>query len=249
SHVDTDHWHTAIEAMKIAFADAEKYIADPTRKPVPTEALLDANYIASRRALIGNVATAPMAGTPPKGGTVYLCAADKDGMMVSFIQSNFEGFGSGVVVPGAGISMQNRGLGFSLEPGHLNEMAPGQRPYHTIIPGFLTKGGAPVGPFGVMGGYIQPQGHLQVVMGTVDHGLNAQAVLDAPRWRVEGGKTVSIESTTPPAIVQALRDRGHTVQQPEFDIGFGRGQAIWRRDDGVYEAGTESRADGLAAVY
>ncbi|NKC16958.1 MAG: gamma-glutamyltransferase [Gammaproteobacteria bacterium] len=248
-HVDANGWHQAIEAMKLAYADAARFVADPACGPVPTAALLADDYIASRRRLIGGEAGTPLAGTPPQGGTVYLCSADRDGMMVSFIQSNFEGFGSGVVVPGAGISMQNRGIGFTLEKGHLNEAAPGKRPYHTIIPGFLTRGAEALGPFGVMGGFMQPQGHLQVVLGTVDHGLNAQAVLDAPRWRVEGGKTVSVDSRTPAAVAAALSARGHDVQRPELDIGFGRGQIIWRLADGVYEVGTEWRADGVAAVY
>ena len=174
--------------MKIAFADAYRYVADPRRADVPIGGMLDAGYLASRRALMGERARDYGAGQPPGGGTVYLCAADRDGMMVSYIQSNYMGFGSGVVVPGTGISLQNRAAGFSLEPGHRNEAAGGKRPRHTIIPGFLTRGGAPVGPFGVMGGEMQPQGHLQVVSSMVDYGLNPQSALDAPRWRVEPGR-------------------------------------------------------------
>jgi gamma-glutamyltranspeptidase / glutathione hydrolase len=248
-HLDADGWHRSIEAMKLAYADAREHVADERHAAVPTQGLLSSEYLAERRAMIGDRAGNPLAGKPPSGGTVYLCTADRDGMMVSYIQSNFEGFGSGVVVPGMGISMQNRGLGFSLTPGHLNELAPGKRPYHTIIPGFMTRGGAAVGPFGVMGGFMQPQGHLQVAQGTIDHGLNAQAVLDAPRWRAEGGLEVSVESNAPDALVSALSARGHQILRPEHDIGFGRGQIIWAKPDGVYEAGTESRADGLAAVY
>lgn len=249
SHVCADSWHTQIEAMKLAYADGLRYVADPQRAAVPTGGLLDPGYLAERRALIGERAGNSLAGRPPGGGTVYLCTADKDGMMVSFIQSNYQGFGSGVVVPGRGISMQNRGHSFSLEAGHLNEAAPGKRPYHTIIPGFLTRGREAVGPFGVMGGFMQPPGHLQVVAGTVDHNMNAQAVLSAPRWRAEGGMTVSLESTTPVEVIKGLEQRGHELAFPDFDIGFGRGQIIWRLEDGCYEAGTETRADGQVAAY
>jgi gamma-glutamyltranspeptidase/glutathione hydrolase len=249
AHVGIEGWHQGIEAMKLAYADAAKYVADERTDKVPTAGMLSPAYLAERRALIGDAAANALAGKPPAGGTVYLCTADRDGMMVSYIQSNFEGFGSGIVVPGAGISMQNRAVGFSLEAGHVNELTPHQRPYHTIIPGFLTRGEKAVGPFGVMGGFMQPQGHLQVVRGTVDHGMNAQAVLDAPRWRVEGGLTVSVESTAPAELVDDLRARGHEVVHPELDMGFGRGQIIWANDDGVYESATEPRADGLAAVY
>jgi gamma-glutamyltranspeptidase/glutathione hydrolase len=155
--------HLQIESMKLGFGDAYTYVADPQVVDVPTRGMLDEDYLASRRALIGERARMPDAGQPPKGGTVYLCAADRNGMMVSLIQSNYHGFGSGVVVPELGLSLQNRGSGFVLQPGHLNEAAPGKRPRHTIIPGFLTQGGEALGPFGVMGGEIQPQGHLQVV--------------------------------------------------------------------------------------
>lgn len=249
AHVDADIWHQQIEAMKLAYADGHQYIADPAKREVPAAGMLDPQYLASRRALIGERAANVLPGKPPAGGTVYLCTADRDGMMVSFIQSNYEGFGSGVVVPDWGISMQNRGHGFSLEPGHVNEATAGQRPYHTIIPSFLTRGAEAVGPFGVMGGFMQPQGHLQVAVGTVDHGLDAQAVLCAPRWRVEEGLTVSVESSTPDAVVSGLRERGHDVQFPDLDIGFGRGQVIWRKPDGCYEAGSEPRADGQVAAY
>ena len=249
AHVDADIWHQQIEAMKLAYADGHRYVADPRVRDVPIEAMLDTSYLAERRALIGDRAANPLPGKPPAGGTIYLCTADRDGMMVSFIQSNFEGFGSGVVVPDWGISMQNRGMGFSLEPGHVNEATAGQRPYHTIIPSFLTRDEQAVGPFGVMGGFMQPQGHLQVAVGTVDHGLDAQSVLCAPRWRVEDGLRVSLESSTPADVVESLRARGHEIEFPELDIGFGRGQVIWRKPDGCYEAGSEPRADGHVAAY
>src|SRR5690606_19509230 len=146
-----ESWHRQIEAMKLAFVDARRYVADPDHASVPVEGLLSPDYVSQRRALIGDQALDPGPGDPPRGGTVYLCAADNDGMMVSYIQSNYLGFGSGVVVPGTGISLQNRGHAFSLQPGHPNLIAPGKRPYHTIIPGFLTRDGEPIGPFGVMG--------------------------------------------------------------------------------------------------
>jgi gamma-glutamyltranspeptidase/glutathione hydrolase len=241
--------HLQIEAMKLAFADARRYIADPERVDVPRAGLLDPIYIAARRELIGPQARMPEPGVPPRGGTVYLCTADRDGMMVSYIQSNYEGFGSGLVVPGTGIALHDRGACFTLEPGHPNEAAGGKRPYHTIIPAFLTRGGQPVGPFGVMGGHMQPQGHVQVVTGTVDYSLNPQAVLDAPRWRAAGGLKVRFELDTPEYILQALATRGHEVEIGLKRGDFGRGQIIWRLDEGVYVAGSDKRSDGTAVGW
>jgi gamma-glutamyltranspeptidase/glutathione hydrolase len=241
--------HLQIEAMKLAFADAQRYIADPERVDVPTAGLLDPVYIAARRELIGPHARVPEPGDPPRGGTVYLCTADRDGMMVSYIQSNYEGFGSGVVVPGTGIALHNRGACFTLEPGHPNEAAGGRRPYHTIIPAFLTRGGQPVGPFGVMGAHMQPQGQVQVVIGTVDHGLNPQAALDAPRWRVASGLDVGFEVEVPEHILKGLAARGHAVQIGLSRGMFGRGQIIWRLDQGVYVAGSDKRSDGAAVGW
>lgn len=177
-----ESYHLQIEAMKLAFADARRYIADPERATVPTEELLSRSYAAERRALIGEEALHPAPGNPLRGDTVYLCTADADGMMVSFIQSTAAAFGSHVAVPGTGIVLQNRGSGFSLEPGHPNRLEPGKRSFHTIIPGFLTRDGQPLGPFGVMGGHMQPQGHVQMIVNTVDYGMDPQASLDAPRW-------------------------------------------------------------------
>ena len=177
--------------MKLGFADAMHYVADQAHSTVPVKGLLDKAYAAERRKLIGDRALDPVAGKPPAGGTVYLCAADGDGMMISMIQSNYQGFGSGIVVPGTGISLQNRGAGFVLEAGHPNLVAPGKRPYHTIIPAFMTHGGEAVGPFGVMGGYMQPQGHLQMVVNQVDYGMNPQASLDAPRWQWLQGREIA----------------------------------------------------------
>ena len=245
-HGSADVWHLQIEAMKLAFADVYRYVADPEHTQVPE--LLDPNYFAGRRALIGKRAGQPEAGEPPKGGTVYLCCADRDGMMVSFIQSNYMGFGSGVVLPELGISMQNRAADFSLVAGHPNEAAGGKRPRHTIIPAFLTRAGQPVGPFGVMGGPMQPQGHVQVVSSMLDHGLNPQAALDAPRWQIGDGLQVSLEPNSDPNVISSLTERGHQIRV-EDPIWFGRGQIILRLDDGVYAAGSEPRADGCAIGY
>ena len=232
--------------MKLAFADNDAYVADPHHAVVPVAGLLSDDYLAERAKLIGDRAGRPERGEPNRGGTVYLCAADRDGMMVSFIQSNYMGFGSGVVVPSHGISLQNRGACFVLDPEHPNVAAPGKRPRHTIIPGFLTRGGEPLGPFGVMGGEMQPQGHLQVITGMVDHGLNPQAALDAPRWRVERDWAVKVEPHVPQEVVAGLRGLGHQVDVERSRMGFGRGQIILRSEDGVYAAGSEPRADGCA---
>ncbi len=244
-------YHREIEAMKLAFADAHRYVADPSKSQVPTAGLLDKRYASERRDMIGDRAQVFMPGKPPAGGTVYLCAADGDGLMISMIQSNYQGFGSGVVIPGTGISIQNRGRGFSLEPGHPNQIAPGKRPYHTIIPGFLTRDGQAVGPFGVMGGHMQPQGHMQMIVNQVDYGMNPQTSLDAPRWRYDGGLSVAVEAHAPRSVIEGLQARGHevTVMEPVFNHGFGRGQIIRRLDNGAYVAGSEPRSDGLAAGW
>lgn len=249
AHHSEEALHLQIEAMKLAFADAYRYIADPEQADVPIAGLLDPDYIAARRRLVGPQARMPEPGIPPQGGTVYLCAADRDGMMVSYIQSNYQGFGSGVVIPDTGIALQNRGACFTLEAGHRNEAAGGKRPYHTIIPAFLTRGGQPIGPFGVMGGFMQPQGHTQVVIGTVDYDLNPQAVLDAPRWRVTKGLDVDLEFGFPEHILTGLVARGHKVKASIGRGEFGRGQIIWRLDDGVLVAGSDLRSDGAAVGW
>jgi gamma-glutamyltranspeptidase/glutathione hydrolase len=244
-----ESYHLQIEAMKLGFADALKYVADPEHADVPMRGLLDKAYAAERRALIGDRALDPVAGEPPRGGTVYLCAADGDGMMISMIQSNYAGFGSGIVVPGTGISLQNRGAGFVLEPGHLNLIAPGKRPYHTIIPSFLTQGGTAIGPFGVMGGFMQPQGHVQMVVNQVDYGLNPQASLDAPRWQWLRGREVALEQGVANAIINGLAARGHGVDVLHTGGAFGKGQIIRRLPNGTYIAGSEPRADGCAVGF
>lgn len=243
-------YHRQIEAMKLAFADGQAYITDRKHMEHRVEELLSKPFAEMRRALIGEEALLPKPGTPPKGGTVYLAAADGDGNMVSFIQSNYMGFGSGLVVPDTGIALQNRGHNFSFDENHVNRLVPRKKPYHTIIPGFLTKGNEPVGPFGVMGGFMQPQGHLQVVMNTIDFHLNPQAALDAPRWQWVEGKKVLIEHHFPHHIAQVLERKGHEIHVSLDPGTFGRGQIIWRDPNtGVLVGGTEPRTDGAIAAW
>ncbi len=241
--------HLQIEAMKLGFADAHAYVADPETPSVTPEAMLDPAYLTRRRDLITDTAGDPAAGDPARGGTVYLCTADSDGMMVSLIQSNYMGFGSFVAVPGFGFGLQNRGAGFSLDPAHPNVVAGGKRPFHTIIPGFLTRDGAAVGPFGVMGGHMQPQGHVQLVSATIDDGLDPQAALDRPRWYWHAGRSVQVESEMDPGLVSAMAARGHDISVADHGA-YGYGQAIWKLPDGAgYVAGSEGRADGNAVGY
>lgn len=242
--------HRQLEAMKLAFVDGQTHITQPEHMTHSVEALLGDAYTRERRALIGERALEPTPGTPQAGGTVYLATADGDGNMVSFIQSNYHGFGSGVVVPGTGIALQNRGHNFSLDPSHDNVLAPGKKTFHTIIPGFLSRDdGTPLGPFGVMGGFMQPQGHVQVVMNLVDFGLNPQAALDAPRWQWMGGKRIGIEHGYPAPLVRTMAERGHDMQIDHDPRGFGRGQMIIRDpDSGIYCGGTEPRTDSSIAV-
>ncbi|WP_293556146.1 gamma-glutamyltransferase family protein [Phascolarctobacterium sp.] len=244
-----DTFHKQIEAMKLAFADGMHYIADPRYMQTRVEELLSDAYAAQRRALIGETALEPTHGKPFCGGTVYLCTADGEGNMVSFIQSNYKDFGSGIVLPGYGINLNDRGAGFSLNPELDDYLAPRKKPYHTIIPGFLTHEGEAVGPFGVMGEYMQPQGHVQVIMNTVDWLLNPQAALDAPRWQWIAGKEIWLESSVAPEIVEDLRRRGHEVRVLEDDTTFGRGEIIWRDSNGVLAGATEPRADGVVAAW
>lgn len=244
-----DTYHKQIEAIKLAFADGLEYIAEPCSMKVRVQDLLSEEYAAGRRKLICEEAIQPVAGTPSKGGTVYLATADREGNMVSYIQSNYMGFGSGLVVPGTGIALHNRGCNFSLDPLHDNVLEPGKRPYHTIIPGFLTKEDRAVGPFGVMGAFVQPQGHLQMVMNTIDFGLNPQAALDAPRWQWTKGKTIEVEPLFPEAIAKQLEQKGHIVQRVPENLNMGRGQIIWRDGDGVLAGGTEPRTDGAVAAW
>lgn len=241
--------HLQLEAMKLAFADGQKYITDPAYMTRTVEQLLDPGYAQRRRSSITDRAQPPLAGDPACGGTIYLCTADGEGNMVSLIQSNYMGFGSGVVIPGTGISLNDRGANFSLDPSHDNYLLPGKRPYHTIIPGFLTRDGQAVGPFGVMGGFMQPQGHMQVVMNTIDFGLNPQAALDAPRWQWAGGMRIEVEPGFPQHLAEELAARGHDIRICANNRSFGRGEIIWRDEKGVLMGATEPRADGMAAAW
>jgi gamma-glutamyltranspeptidase/glutathione hydrolase len=243
-----DSLHLQIEAMKLAFADVYEYVSDGDTMRVKNSELLDKEYLRSRSRLIDMTkAKTPEHGVPGRGGTVYLTAADASGMMVSYIQSNYAGFGSGVVVDG--ISMQNRGYGFVLRPGHANVVAPRKRPFHTIIPAFVTQNGQPVMSFGVMGGSMQAQGHSQVMIRFADHHQNPQAASDAPRWRVDQDLNVNIEQGVSAGVLDELRRRGHIVVQADrMSTDFGRAQLIYRMDDG-YLAASERRTDGQAVGF
>jgi gamma-glutamyltranspeptidase/glutathione hydrolase len=245
--------HLQIEAMKLAFADVYRHVAEPRSMTLTPAQMLDAAYLAERATLIDPRRARHFGpGHAPKGGTIYLTAADERGMMVSFIQSNYMGFGSGVVVAGWGVSLQNRGHGFTLDPARENLVGPRKRPFHTIIPGFLTQGGSPRMSFGVMGGDMQPQGHLQTLVRMLDHGQNPQAACDAPRWRCFGGK-LYLEPGFDAATAHGLRALGHDVATfSDSYQDFGAGQFIWRLGDPAvegYVAASDSRRDGLVAGF
>ena len=244
-----DTYHKILEALKLAFIDAKTYVADPRYMKTKVEHLLSEEYAARRRALISEQALLPQAGDPSCGGTIYLCTADPWGNMVSFIQSNYTTFGAGVAIPGTGISLQNRGANFSLDPESDNCLKGGKRAYHTIIPGFLLQDGEAVGPFGVMGGFMQPQGHVQVIVNTVDYHCNPQAALDAPRFQWTGGRHVQLEREVPAHVAQELARRGHEVEIVNSNLKMGRGQIIWRSGSGLYVGGTEPRCDGAIAAW
>ena len=246
--------HLQIEAMKLAFADVYRYVAEPASMSVTPAQMLDDTYLASRARLIDMKRAQDFgAGNLVKGGTIYLTAADESGMMVSFIQSNYMGFGSGCVEPQFGVSLQNRGHGFSLEPGNINQVAPGKRPFHTIIPAFLTRAGQPVMSFGVMGANMQPQGHMQTVVRMLDYQQNPQAACDAPRWRFNAGLEINVEAAMNPATVQGLRERGHRMEVINDSYqDFGAGQFIWRAGDPSvegYVAASDARRDGQAVGF
>ncbi|MFZ3577199.1 gamma-glutamyltransferase family protein [Virgibacillus sp. DJP39] len=243
-------YHKQIEALKLAFSDGHEHVTEEDKMKVTSDELLSNEYGELRRNLISDEALLPEAGEPSLSGTVYLATADNEGNMVSFIQSNYMGFGSGLVVPGTGIALQNRGHNFSMDSSHVNALKGGKKTYHTIIPGFLTKGHQAVGPFGVMGGFMQPQGHVQVIMNTIDFGLNPQAALDAPRWQWQKDKTVEVENRFPHHIAQELADKGHDLKIALEPNSFGRGEIIWRDPEtGVLVGGTESRTDGSVAAW
>jgi gamma-glutamyltranspeptidase / glutathione hydrolase len=282
--VDSADWqHWQIEAIKLAFADVYAHVADANTMNVTPEQMLDEAYLASRAKLIkAKQAQQFSAGTLPTGGTIYLTTADESGMMVSLIQSNYMGFGSGVVVPGYGISLQNRGHGFSLDAKSANVVAPGKRPFHTIIPGFLMKRSAlqnvsspplpsagegwgegagvtlqptlePVMSFGVMGGNMQPQGHVQTLSRMLIAGQQPQAACDAPRWKFMQGVDIEVEAAMPSAVLSELAARGHKITQANDSyMDFGSGQFIWRlgnpKVDG-YVAASDSRRDGQAVGF
>ncbi|WP_319784467.1 gamma-glutamyltransferase family protein [Oceanisphaera sp. IT1-181] len=246
---DPQTLHRQLEAMKLAYTDGRTHISEPAAMTYSVEALLSDGYTDTRREMIGERAIDPTPGKPDAGGTVYLATADADGNMVSFIQSNYHGFGSGIVIPDTGIAMQNRGHNFSLDPQHDNLLAPGKKTFHTIIPGFLTKQGVGIGPFGVMGGFMQPQGHVQVVMNMIDFGLNPQAALDAPRWQWMGERRIGLEHTFPAHLARDMAERGHEISLAHDTVSFGRGQIILRDPEtGIYWGGTEPRTDSSIAV-
>jgi len=260
-----DFWHVLVEAKKLAFADRARYYADPEFASIPVARLLSKQYargqagrISMTRAASTDIANDP---EPPAGhDTTYLCAADAAGMMVSLIQSNYTGFGSGHVIAEMGFGLQNRGALFSLREGHPNRLAPGKRPFHTIIPAFLTRGGQPLMAFGVMGGDMQPQGHVQVLVNILDLGMNLQEAGDAPRihhsgsseptgTEMRGGGVLHIEEGVPQAVIEELRRRGHQIE-PEPVGAYGGYQAIWRDPaTGAYAGATEKRKDGCALGF
>lgn len=248
-----DSQHLQIEAMKLAFADTYRFVAEPSSMEATAAQMLDDAYLASRAKLIDMKKAQDFgAGNPVKGGTIYLTAADESGMMVSFIQSNYMGFGSGCVEPEFGISLQNRGHAFSLEPG-ANQVAPGKRPFHTIIPAFLTKDGQPVMSYGVMGANMQPQGHMQTLVRMLDYRQNPQAACDAPRWRYNAGLEINVEAAMDAGTVGTLKARGHRVEVIDDSYqDFGAGQFIWRAGDPAtegYVVASDARRDGLAAGF
>lgn len=242
-------FHHQFEAMKMAFADGMHYVSDPQHMKMECEKLLDPLYGKKRAASICEYAQDPKIADPYQSGTVYLCTGDAQGNMVSYIQSNYMGFGSGIVIDDCGIALQNRGADFSLEEDHVNTLEPGKRTYHTIIPGFLTKDGKAVGPFGVMGGYMQPQGHVQVLMNMIDYHLNPQMALDAPRWQWVKGKKFIVEPSFATADIYELQRRGHEIEVCHDIAQFGRGQIIQRLHDEVYVGGCESRSDSNIACF
>lgn len=242
--------HLQLEAMKLAFADVYRYVADARCMTISPSDLLDPGYLKQRAQRIDrNRAQDFGHGAPPQSGTVYLTAADASGMMVSYIQSNYAGFGSGVVVPDTGISLQNRGSCFNLLPGHPNQIGPRKRPFHTIIPAFATRDGAALMSFGVMGADMQPQGHTQMVLRLADWGQNPQAAADAPRWKVLPGNKVIVEHHMPAATVARLAQLGHDIQHtPRWDMQYGSAQLIYRLEGG-YLAASEPRRDGQAVGF
>jgi gamma-glutamyltranspeptidase/glutathione hydrolase len=243
-------YHKQFEAMKLAFADGHAYVSEPNTMKQKACDLLSKTYAKKRAKEITQYAKEPLAGAPESSGTVYLATADAYGNMVSMIQSNYMGFGSGIVIPQTGIALHNRGHNFSLDPSSPNVLAPLKRPYHTIIPGFLMKEHEFMGPFGVMGGFMQPQGHIQVVMNLIDFHLNPQQALDAPRWQWMEHKLFTVEPDFPKSIINQLVKRGHEIKVDPNLGSFGRGQIILKDFNlKTYIGGTEKRCDGTIASY
>jgi gamma-glutamyltranspeptidase/glutathione hydrolase len=248
-HNSARYLHTLIEAKKLAYADLDRYVADAASMEIDPRALIDPDYVRTRAALIDpdHAADRPDPGNPAtQSETIYLSVADQYGNMVSFICSIYEYFGSGVVVPGTGFALQNRGAGFTLEEGHPNRLAPRKHPFHTIIPAFVTKGGQPWLSFGVMGGSMQPQGQVQVLLNLLEFGMDLQEAVDAPRFRHLSGTTVAIENL-PDSVAQRLGAMGHTLRDPE-GIAFGGAQAVMKLERG-WAAASDPRKDGMAAGH
>jgi gamma-glutamyltranspeptidase/glutathione hydrolase len=244
--------HLQIEAMKLAFRDVEAFVSDERyMHDVDSSHLLDQLYLAARARLIDRDRALEFpVGAPKQGGTVCLATGDADGMMVSYIQSNYPGFGSGIVVPGTGISLQNRGFGFTTQAGHPNQVGPGKRPFHSIIPGFVMGRSGPIMAFGLMGGPMQAQGHLQMMLRTQLWGQDPQTASDAPRWRTLSGLDLALESSMNAATVQRLSQLGHKVvlEAPDASFGFGGAQLV-QRIEGGYVGSSDSRKDGHAAGF
>lgn len=255
-HNTAPYLHTLIEALRLAFADTKWYVADPAFASVPVEQLLSESYAATRRHLItpSQAVADPVYGSPAVScDTVYFSVVDGQGNACSFINSNYMGFGTGIVPRGCGFTLQNRGANFSLEPGHPNALAGGKRPFHTIIPGMATKGGELMACFGVMGGFMQPQGHVQVLLNMIEFGMDAQQALDSLRFCIDpesqGLSLVQLEAGIPSDVVAQLAALGHHISVVEGHArsAFGRGQIVRRLEqNGVLEAGSDPRADGCA---
>ncbi len=248
-HDDPGTLHRMMEAMKLAFSDGMRYVTDPAYMKADVRRMLSKEYADERRSLIGETAIDPKPGQPFGSDTVYLCTADGNGDMVSFIESGYRPFGSGIVLPGAGILFQNRGHNFTMDETMENCVAPGKKPYHTIIPGFLTKAGRALGPFGVMGGFMQPQGQLQLVTNLIDFHMNPQEALDAPRWQWIGGRQIEMEQGTMRGLAEKMARYGHEISIPANSLSLGRGQMILRDEDGTLCGATEPRFDGSVAVW
>lgn len=246
---DVNTYHKQFEAMKMAFKDAFATVSDPYFMHDDYRKYLSEEYGYNKAKMISDEAISYQDINLPKSGTVYLCTADSEGNMVSYIQSNYRDFGSGVVIKDYGIAMQNRGCDFSLNENSVNCLMPRKRCYHTIIPGFITKEDKAIGPFGVMGGYMQPQGHVQVIMNLLDFYLNPQAALDAPRWQWKEDGSFEIEPEFNKGIYEKLRSMGHKIKVADNCYSFGRAEMILKLDKNVYVGATESRTDGSVACY